>query len=103
MVFFYYLKKIFYFCIAIINYRNTIIIKDEKEIDSFMEERDRYASRKEKKRQIGSIIGMLIMMAILVFANLGGTWSVLRITLLVIGVTGVIGSAIYRIIHILRG
>ncbi|WEB32504.1 hypothetical protein [Lactobacillus crispatus] len=36
----------------------------------------------EKKRQIGSIIGMLIMMAILVFANLGGTWSVLRITLL---------------------
>lgn len=34
-----------------------------------MEERDRYASRKEKKRQIGSIIGMLIMMAILVFAN----------------------------------
>ena len=48
MVFFYYPKKIFYFCIAIINYRNTIIIKDEKEIDSFMEERDRYASRKEK-------------------------------------------------------
>ncbi|KAA8814231.1 hypothetical protein F1C07_04480 [Lactobacillus crispatus] len=46
---------------------------------------------------------MLIMMAILVFANLGGTWSVLRITLLVIGVTGVIGSAIYRIIYILRG
>lgn len=45
---FYYPKKIFYFCIAIINYRNTIIIKDEKEIDSFMEERDRYASRKEK-------------------------------------------------------
>lgn len=38
-------QKIFYFCIAIINYRNTIIIKDEKEIDSFMEERDRYASR----------------------------------------------------------
>lgn len=57
----------------------------------------------EKKRQIGSIIGMLIMMAILVFANLGGTWSILRITLLVIGVTGVIGSAIYRIIYILRG
>lgn len=45
LVFFYYPKKIFYFCIAIINYRNTIIIKDEKEIDSFMEERDRYASR----------------------------------------------------------
>ena len=53
----------------------------------------------DKKRQIGSIVGMLIMMAILVFANLGGTWSVLRITLLVIGVTGVIGSAIYRIIN----
>lgn len=31
------------------------------------------------------------MMTILVFANFGGTWSVLRITLLVIGVTGVIG------------
>ena len=31
----------------------------------------------DKKRQIGSIIGMLIMMAILVFANLGGTWSVI--------------------------
>ena len=45
LVFFIILKKIFYFCIAIINYRNTIIIKDEKEIDSFMEERDRYASR----------------------------------------------------------
>ena len=43
------------------------------------------------------------MMAILVFANLGGTWNVLRITLLVIGVTGVVGSAIYRIIQILRG
>lgn len=57
----------------------------------------------DKKRQIGLIVGMLIMMAILVFANLGGTWSVLRITLLVIGVTGVIGSAIYRIIYILRG
>ena len=48
LVFFYYPKKIFYFCIAIINYRNTIIIKDEKEIDSFMEERDRYASRKDR-------------------------------------------------------
>ena len=57
----------------------------------------------DKKRQIGSIIGMLIMMAILVFANLDGTWSVLRITLLAIGVTGVIGSAIYRIIQILGG
>ena len=57
----------------------------------------------EKKRQIGSIVGMLIMMAILVFANLGGTWNVLIITLLVIGVTGVVGSAIYRIIQILRG
>ena len=57
----------------------------------------------EKKRQIGSIVGMLIMMAILVFANLGATWNVLRITLLVIGVTGVVGSAIYRIIQILRG
>lgn len=57
----------------------------------------------DKKRQIGSIVGMLIMMAILVFANFGGTWSVLRITLLVIGVTGVIGSAICRIIQILRG
>lgn len=57
----------------------------------------------DKKRQIGSIIGMLIMMAILVFANLGGTWSVLRITLLAIGVTGVICSAIYRIIQILGG
>lgn len=45
LVFLYYPKKIFYFCIAIINYRNTIIIKEEKEIDSFMEERDRYASR----------------------------------------------------------
>ena len=39
LVFLYYPKKIFYFCIAIINYRNTIIIKEEKEIDSFMEER----------------------------------------------------------------
>lgn len=57
----------------------------------------------DKKRQIGSIVGMLIMMVILVFANLGGTWNVLRITLLVIGVTGVVGSAIYRIIQILRG
>ena len=57
----------------------------------------------DKKRQIGSIVGMLIMMAILVFANLGGTWNALRITLLVIGVTGVVGSAIYRIIQILRG
>ena len=57
----------------------------------------------DKKRQIGSIVGMLIMMAILVFANLGVTWNVLRITLLVIGVTGVVGSAIYRIIQILRG
>ncbi|KAA8799751.1 hypothetical protein F1B97_07080 [Lactobacillus crispatus] len=46
---------------------------------------------------------MLIIMTILVFANFGGTWSVLRITLLVIGVTGVVGSAIYRIIQILRG
>ena len=57
----------------------------------------------DKKRQIGSIVGMLIMMAILVFANLGGTWSVLRITVLVIGGTGVSGSAICRIIQMLRG
>ena len=57
----------------------------------------------DKKKTNRSIIGMLIMMAILVFANLGGTWSVLRITLLAIGVTGVIGSAIYRIIQILEG
>lgn len=59
--------------------------------------------RPDKKRQIGSIVGMLILMSILILANLGGTWSGLRIAMLVIGVTGVIGSAIYRIIHILRG
>lgn len=57
----------------------------------------------DKKRQIGSIVGMLILMSILILANLGGTWSGLRIAMLVIGVTGVIGSAIYRIIQILRG
>lgn len=59
--------------------------------------------RPDKKRQIGSIVGMLILMSILILANLGGTWSGLRIAMLVIGVTGVIGSAIYRIIQILRG
>lgn len=58
----------------------------------------------DKKRQIGSIIGMLILLIIMISANLGnGTWSVPRIVLLVAGLAMILIAVVYRIIQILRG
>lgn len=57
----------------------------------------------DKRKQILSIVGMLILLLILVFSNLGqGTWSTFRIVLLVVGLSMLIVSVIYRIIQILK-
>lgn len=57
----------------------------------------------DKRKQILSIVGMLILLLILVFSNLGqGTWSTFRIVSLVVGLSMLIVSVIYRIIQILK-
>lgn len=57
----------------------------------------------DRRKQILSIVGMLILLLILVFFNLGqGTWSTFRIVLLVVGLSMLIVGVIYRIIQILK-
>lgn len=57
----------------------------------------------DKRKQILSIIGMFILLLSFVLTNLGqGTWSAFRIILLVVGLSMLIGSMIYRIIQIIK-
>lgn len=66
----------------------------------FIEERKMLS---EKKRQIRSVIGMLILILFFVFINLfEGPWSLPRIILLVAAVALLIFSVITKIVKILK-